>query len=267
MEPALTIAVISAAASAVGIGVSTWSARSAIRLQDELARGAEAHSQEQQRKEKLEALVSRYRDPLLLAAVDLQSRLYNIIRQDFLAYLHDAVVDSTHGDGYDSDGADRDYVRDNTVFVLAQFFGWVEALRVDVQFLDLGDVEQSRDLRLRLDAVRTVLADDQLPDQRLRLFWGQQRAIGELMLLPRAADPAGNSARECLGYARFVDRLHTDRAFASWFARLGTDLDSIAHDPTADWTRLTLMQHALIGLIDFLDQEQIRVPADRRTRV
>ena len=69
-----------------------------------------------------EKIVSRFRDPLMHAAYDLQSRLYNILKQDFLGRYF------VHGTP-----REKDYAIENTTFVLAQFLGWIEAIREGVQ--------------------------------------------------------------------------------------------------------------------------------------
>jgi hypothetical protein len=217
-------------------------------LQDELARGREAETREQQ----LDQLVKHYRDPLLLAAFDLQSRLFNIVRRDFFAYFRSEDV------------SEREYALTNTLFVLAQFFGWVEALRVDVQFLDLGQLEPSRQLRDHLDAVRQVLATDRLPDRRLRVFWGQQRAIGELMMCDNDKD--GSPGRQCLGYAAFTSRLDDGESFGPWLSKLRRDLVDTAASKSFDPARLMQTQHALIDLINFLDDPPVRFPQRLRTK-
>jgi hypothetical protein len=148
--------------------------------------------------------------------------------------------------------------------VLAQFFGWVEALRVDVQFLDLGQLERSRQLRDHLDAVRQVLATDRLPDQRLRVFWGQQRAIGELMMCE--IDKDRDRGRQCLGYAAFTSRLDDGASFGPWLSKVENDLVHAAASKSFDPARLQQTQHALIDLIDFLDDPPVRFPQRLRTK-
>jgi len=40
----------------------------------------------------------------------------------------------------------REYTIQSTLFVIAQYFGWIEILRRDIQFLDLGNVKENREL-------------------------------------------------------------------------------------------------------------------------
>jgi hypothetical protein len=197
-------------------------------------------------------LLSRYRDPLLGAAFDLQSRLYNIVRLDFLEDYF----------GSPDPGA-REYARDSTLWLIGQYLGWTEILRREVQFLDLGEASANRRLQARLHHVTEAFAtDDEALTAVLRLFRGEQRAIGELMIAP--ADAHGRLT--CLGYADFTAKVR-DEPLRRWFARLEQDLERIATMPY-DCPRLIHLQRALIDLVDLLDPERIRYPdADVRGRL
>ena len=100
------------------------------RLTDHLTKQCEAASREAQ----TAALMSKYRDPLLRSAIDLQSRLYNIHQHDFLKRF------------YQRSPSAKNYAIHNTLYVVAEYFGWVEILRREIQFLDLGELEMNRRL-------------------------------------------------------------------------------------------------------------------------
>lgn len=200
----------------------------------------------------IDELLARYRDPLLGAAFDLQSRLYNIVRLDFLEDYFGS-----------KDPAARAYARDSTLWLIGQYLGWTEILRREVQFLDLGEVSANRHLQERLHRITQAFAtDDEALGTVFRLFRGEQRAIGELMI--RAPDANGHVA--CLGYADFTARYRTE-PMSSWFARLETDLAQIADMPY-DCPRLVLLQRALVDLVDLMDPDRVRYPnADVRGRL
>lgn len=211
------------------------------------------------------SLMAAYGASLAWAAYDLQSRLFNI--------LHGVVVDETPGRGHGfltgfmvagAEG-DKEYARRSTVFVLAEYLGWVEILRRDVQFLDLGRSRTNRRVMGRISEIGSVLnrtsSGSHLP---LRIFRAQQRAIGELMVHPEG-EPG---RRRCLGYAEFCARLDADGDFRSWFRQLLADIDSLAENPGPALPRLENLQHRLIALIDLLDPKseqfpQLRDPFDR----
>lgn len=238
MSVQIVVSVISAAVALVSVYLSTRAARETARLSYELDLAKSRATKEQQ----VEELMSRYREPLLRAAFDLQSRIYNIIKQDFL------VRYGRHGREHE-----RQYAHDNTLFLFAEYFGWVEVLRRDVQFLDLGDVERNRLLVERLETIADTFASDRrIAERAFRIFRGEQRALGELMTRSDTeAEPSGRKL--CIGYAQFRQRLSQDEGFAEWFRPLSEDVLALTSERHITYERLTKLQHALVDLIAFLD--------------
>lgn len=201
--------------------------------------------------ENAEHVLRQYRDPLLDAAQTLQSRMFNIVAQSYLVrYLHSGDPDEER------------YARDYTLFAVAEYLCWVEIVRRELRFLDLGDVQRNRQLLAHLTQTQVTLQSDAI-DSPLRIFRGRQRAIAELMMVPTAASDGPRS--ECLGYAAFSRRLRTDDEFASWFARLNDDIDDIAEGSRN--YRLVRLQRDLVDLIDFLDPGSVRIPPGYRNRL
>jgi hypothetical protein len=194
-----------------------------------------------------ERIICRFRDPLLHAAYDLQSRIYNILKKGFLSRY--CIRGSTR---------EQEYAIENTVFLLAQFLGWTELIRQEIQFLDLGNEDQTRQLRKLQDSLYTHLQSDSL-GTGFRLFAGEQRAVGELMI-----DRATGVPR-CMGFATFLqDRKPTiDR----WLDPLRKDLKRMSEDIKPFEGRLAHIQHALIDLLQFLDPEFVRFPQTARTKI
>jgi hypothetical protein len=230
-------AIISVVGAIVAGVLTTWSNR---------------RSHEQTKAEQAAQLLSRYREPLLLAANSLQSRIYNVIRDDYLpVYLRSG------------DREQEDYARRFTVYTLAEYLCWVEIIRRELRFLDLGAEEENREFTRLLLAVTNNLSDKSGPETHFRLFRGQQRALGELMMVRIT----GTSEHECLTYPEFSRRLDGEDAFFSeWFLRLLKDVDVIADAPIDRNERLVRTQWALIDLIDFLDPAKIRLGADHRAK-
>ena len=248
MSTAIIVAVISGGVSLVAAAVSLASNRSVARLSSEL----EEQQRIKTRQEQAEELRARYRDPLLAAAFDLQSRLYNIVAKNFLVrYMHE------------SEGSRR-YAIDNTLHLLAEYLAWMEIIRRDIQFLDLGEEVANRKWLRALEDVRNILARDDL-DPVLRVFRGEQRAIGETMTVMLKDSRTGRE-RESLGYAQFVSR-REEAAFNHWFERLEEDLKLLAEDPEAHRERPILLQHKLIDVLEILDPQGKRFPAERCLRL
>lgn len=253
MSTQVVVAVVSAVVALVGAVVAgimtTWSAQRTRRYESLL----EAQQRALSKAEQAEAVLSRYREPLLAAAHNLSSRLYNIVELSYLAvYLHCGEPDQER------------YARDYSVYVLAEYLCWAEIIRRDMRFLDLGSVEGNRELVRKLNAIHSAIAHESAP-RAFRLFRGEQRAIGELMMIP--TDDPGSARHQSMGYVQFCARLSDDAAFAKWFQRLRDDVDEIAEAEQSEHSRLIVMPNRLMDLIEFLDPDCSRVPANRRDRL
>lgn len=258
MKPEIITAIIAACVAVLSAGVSLYGQVRIAQLTDRLARKREAESKEAQ----TAALMSKYRDPLLRSAIDLQSRLYNIHQNHIFENFDQKEV------------SEQDYLVHNTLYVIAEYFGWVEILRREVQFLDLGDYDLNRRLGELLVNITKAFGTNRHNghhpfDRSFQLFNGEQRAIGEIMMTSCAHDHG--SGYECLGYAAFVQQMD-EPEFSRWFKTLKTDLKAItqASQPQLSQLqgeRLVLIHSRLIDLIDFLDPNCVRVPLRYRTRI
>jgi hypothetical protein len=240
-------AVISVFGAIVAGVMTTWSNKKARRLDAALQR----QEREQTKAEQAELLISRYREPLMLSAQSLQSRLFNAVRDEYLpVYLHH------------EDEEERRYARDFTVYTLAEYLCWVEIIRRELRFLDLGAEESNREFTRLLLVVTNTMSNQVMPQTQFRLFRGQQRAIGELMMetIP------GTHHSDCITYPEFTRRLDEDPTFRTWFRRLLADVDVIADSDLDGNKRIIKMQWALIDLIDFLDPDKVRLGADYREK-
>jgi len=202
---------------------------------------------EADRRAEAERTARRFSEPLGRAAYDLQSRIFNIVRSDFLhTYLR-------HGDK-----RTRSYAIRNTLFVIAQYFAWTELVRLEIQFINLGADEDTRKLTELRDSIYSIWQTNEY-HPLFRIFAGEQRAIGERIIREGPRGPG------CLGYASFLDcyKAHPDPllcALEADIALLGTNLPQAL-------PRLTALQHSLIDLLDFLDPKYVRFPQKTRTKL
>ena len=203
------------------------------------------------KQEERQDLMSRIRDPVLWSAFDLQSRIFNIVAQRFL-YVYLA-----HGSA-----EERTYAQRNTLFVLAQYLGWFEIVRLRVQFLDLGNNQQNLHLVNCFSKISGILSTDSFTNPIFRIFRGDQRAIGEIMI-----DKSAQEGLACIGYAEFCTRMDNDPSFARWFASLSTHIDQLASDGVPARPRLVALQQTMIELIDILDPDLQRFPDLQRSKL
>lgn len=189
-----------------------------------------------------ERVLAKFREPLVDAAYELQSRLYNIIQLDFLRRYY-----------LDGDESEREYAISNTLYVFAQYFAWVEILRHEIQFLSFSEATRTRAVGDRLRAVvHAFQSDDPALGTALRIWRGEQRAIGERMMA-RSGDEVS-----CRGYAAFVER--DDPTLARFLARLRSDLEGAAGTPPPP--RARELQRVLAALVRELDPNGLRYPPD-----
>jgi hypothetical protein len=188
-----------------------------------------------ERKLHAEEVLKRYREPLAAAAFDLQSRLYNILRLGFFA---------TFGGDHERCAT----AEETTLFRIAQYFGWSEILRRDIQFLSFPEATDTQ----RVIGLQTAIAKrfgTSADHHGLMIWTDEQRAIGERMIV----DEHGTVL--CMGYARFDDEYPT--LLAPWCERLRAELHS-----EAGWPRLRDLQHLLCELVETLDARRTRYTDD-----
>jgi hypothetical protein len=248
MKPEVITAILAAVVAIMSATVSIYGQTRIAQLTDQLAKRREIESREAQ----TAALMSKYRDPLLRSAIDLQSRLYNIHQQFFLGYF------------YNQSHSAKEYAITNTLYVIAEYLGWVEILRREIQFLDLGDSTLNRRLSVLLVNINQAFSRGKFGGI-FQLFNGEQRAIGEVMTVTRSIE--GVSRYDCMGYATFVKNMRDTPEFSDWFLKLREDINTIATTHEAKTDRIALIQSNLIDLIDFLDPERVVVPPKYRTKI
>jgi len=219
MEPALIGALGGILGTLATVGLALRQTREA-RRQSLLARELNA-----------EDLLTRYREPLAAAAFDLQSRCWNIVKNNFFGKFdrkHDRFPEAQM----------------TTLFRFAQYFGWAEILRREIQFLSFPEEQDTKDVAKLLSAVAARLALSE-PDETLMIWVDEQRAIGERMIVE------GQTGLRCMGYAAFCDAYA--ECFRGLFKRVIDDLDT----PPAK-TRLREVQNLLCELVGQLDKKGLR---------
>jgi len=184
-------------------------------------------------------LVAKYHDPLLLASLELQSRLFNVTQQNLLAHV--------------DDDEKKDLIFVYTAFLFGQFLSWTYILRREAQFLRFSTEKNNREMSRTLGAISHVLYDDSIPGEGpFRLWKGQQMAIGEVMT-------RGDDQLYCIGYSTFSKEYKTKPEFRKWFIPVERGIQDLVHagkqrDRVPTY-RLRRLQHLLIDLITILDED------------
>lgn len=250
MSPAIIAAIIAGGVSVAGAILSVWTNRHTnATTRDTAERVAELEDArqiraEQRTKDQLaEQVQARYREPLLLSAFELQSRIWNMMEAGFRP----------------PSGQEHDYLVEHTQYLIAQYLGWVEVMRREVQFLDLGEVERTRDLNITLDRIAASFATMRFSPP-LRLFRGQQEAIAGEVISVESVPPGGERLM-VIGFSEFARRLQSGEvAFVRWFTHIKSDLEQWAIGDDTVQPRLILLQNSLMDLIEFFDPQHQRFP-------
>ncbi|NBL01167.1 MAG: lysogenic protein [Erysipelotrichia bacterium] len=188
-----------------------------------------------------------YLEPLIRSAADLQSRIYNILVGGFIErYYHNG------------NNRNQLYVINNTVFLMAQFFAWTEAARIDLQFLNLENDLKTRKLSELQSKIYSLMQTDSL-GPHFMFFAGEQRAIGEQMLVK--IDKGYN----CIGYGEFLKK----DAFCNelLFTELKNEVIKMTENMNGYRERLKELQHALIDLLDYLDPHKVKINSSERSKI
>ena len=208
-------------------------------------------SDERKRLSEAEKLLNKYRDPLLLVAQDLQSRLYNITDQNLTSWINHP-------------GDKRDNLLQYTCFLVGQFLAWTNILRRESQFLRFATDKANKDFTTTLNAISyAFLTDGTGPLGFPFILWkGKQLAIGEIMTVKE------DDQHFCMGYSDFHVKWTEDKEFQRWFHTLTDGITVIAdarvsgEDSVPD-QRLRRIQHLLVCLIHLLDPKGLRSDATR----
>jgi hypothetical protein len=244
MTASTLVSLAGAVISAVGALVVVWLNRRAV-IRD--------------RRLSADELAVRYRVPMLHAAFNLQSRLYNIGRQDFLGIFLAGGSPS-----------EAEYARFNTAYLIGQYLCWAEILRREAQLLAPLHRGRDQDIVAAMEDIRYEMADSlSNSDPVLRIFRGDQRAIGEVMLTTtdHLADRVG-PRWDCIGYAAFVHALGDQRtAISRWIRPLIDDINELAANYDAHKARIIAIQNQLVELIGLIDPGGDRIPVNQREKM
>jgi hypothetical protein len=197
--------------------------------------------------------VEQFQEPLLAAAYELQSRLWNILCGNFLQqYARQGRSD-----------LEERYAVDSTVWLVAQYFGCMELVRREAPFVPVANIKDRGQLQARLDAVRGAFASDAtITGSVFRVHRAWQRAIGEVMIV-RDPQSDGLPRTRCMGFAEFTKELDDSGSEVSkWCSELMKDVEIRIDDP-ASFDRVREVQHALVRLVELLDPDSRYYPNAR----
>ena len=227
----------------------------------------------------VEKTTAKYRDPLLLAAQDLQSRIWSIVDGGVASFI-------------EIEGIHQDNVKFYTTFLLGQYLSWTLILRRQVQFLKFSTSPANTEFTNTLAKITETLAGSSSDkafksDIPFRLWRSRQMAVGELLTIQ------DGSELRCMGYAAFRRAFHAQPSpshddksnfidFKSWFEPIADGVELVAK-ARSDWIkiqfglrtgpllpvpdkRMRQLQHLLLDLMEILAPDLPGIDPDMRDR-
>ncbi len=239
--------------SVIGAVVSTIGSLIGIALKDYVfSRSFENWKQ----RRTLEQIYQHFKDPLLLSARELASRIIEILDQYPTVYLKRPVFES-HPEKQIENSIDDPYFQRykliSTLYRFCAFLGWLELYRQEIVFLQSGNNKHSKKLEHSIGKIRADLADGQLNKAEdwiewrdILIFREELRAIGEAMI------ESHGTLRTIMGYGRFCELLESESVSGAkrWVeVVMNFFLDMSVHQ--RDFRRNRL-QRLLVHLVDLL---------------
>ena len=261
-DPAVMVSLVGLTGTLIASAMSAMSQREAKimeKKQQEEQAEAEARGEAERR-------VAARRDPLLLAAIDLEERLVAIATRNVLAQSgKDSAVPPSL----------PDFHRLYTMFLLSAFLGYIQSIQdervslvVDAKYGQY-DLRLRRNLQRHLGRIRYTLTKGKAP---LRIPSGAQRAIGELML---TTSPSGDV--RVISFTEFLERMRgqdvdgdgwsddeNNWLYIALLENIKRDLDALADAPQSAFRRVVYLQNDTVRLVQLLDPDRQLVGGDMK---
>jgi len=208
----------------------------------------------------LTAVFRKYRDPIVLAAVELCHRLEEIELEYPPSFLLPAALSgppTSQNAMTTEDSYYRRYKLESSIYRLCAFLGWLELYRQEVVFLDSGKRSVNDRIDSVLKRVRAAMADGHLNAAQdweswrdALIFREEQRAIGEEMITTQG------DQRVVRSYGTFSSAYRSPGK-PDWFFVADRFLLELA--PTKDFrrTRLRLLATGLVDLVEQLEPSRL----------
>ncbi|WP_392476317.1 hypothetical protein [Nostoc sp. C110] len=205
----------------------------------------------------LETVYRKYKDPILLATIELCDRLVEIcknehppefLQSEFLrGELEPPSRNSVISSYYNR------YKLQSSIYRLCSLLGWLELFRQDIVFLHSSKNKINRSFEEAVKKVRNDFADGYLNNANdwqewcdVLIFREEQRAIGESMIT------TGSNGRVVIGYGEFLQILTANSSSGKTHWIKAATRFLIDPELTKDF-RLIRMKRLIVHLVDLIE--------------
>ncbi|HEY7127269.1 MAG TPA: hypothetical protein VH540_25275 [Ktedonobacterales bacterium] len=212
-----------------------------------LNRRAKEKDEAAKRREEAEKLVQRYAKPLVLAASELHDRVESVLNEERLGRL---ALWPDWKPAPDQAQTTHDYYLKSTLYLIGQFFAWVDIMKKEEIFLPLSDKEINLAFQSILDGCVKAFSDSRIA-RGPAIFKHQQRAIGEKM----SEETGKEKALRCISYSSFVEKYEQDEQYRRWFAPVEALITQLEREGDPRMQRLEALDHQLERFTRFVTQK------------
>ncbi|HSF90534.1 MAG TPA: hypothetical protein VLA46_14015 [Saprospiraceae bacterium] len=166
------------------------------------------HFERKREKKTIDLLFNKYRDPIMLAAMEYAKRLIEIYNGFPTEYLKKDILKVKPGSLTRNSAHDEHYLRYkliSTCYRMSALLGWLELYRQEITFLRSSNTKRNKELETCLDKLKNVLADGHIIQFDDWQDWGdylifreEQRAIGEFMIVNKG------DSKGVMGFLKYV---------------------------------------------------------------
>lgn len=227
----------------------------------------EQHLSEQQ---VLKAQLKKYSGLILLAAADLQDRLWHLTRRQAKSEKPVLLNENPQQPSYPAWPMTRNHYLTGTVYLFARYWCWIEVLSHTIRYLDFGSEEQTKAFRDIVKRTERALAETELQkaaSKRIRtdrpIFQMQQALMGQCLIRGEG------EALECMNFASFAQAYPDLRVRHPDFQDLEALLTGAMTPADSDFHlhRLKIFANSLVAVIDALDPDGNLIPPKERETI
>jgi len=198
------------------------------------------------------AIKRKYTSPILLSAQSLRDRLENIIKN----------IESIEKQNWLPAEGGQNYYYKSTLFVVGQFFGWVQILRRNIVYLDFAVTKETQKFERFLNLIENGFTNPALYEQaktglphQSQDKWVFKYILQSLGALMVTHDEQGHRAIDYVAFCKLYESSDGDD-FRSWFSHLEEIFKGLnAND--VRFKRIIAIHIVINSFVDYLDPKHL----------
>jgi hypothetical protein len=226
-----------------------------------LNRRSKRLDEEHQRQMEAEKLAARYAKPLLQAVYELEGRLESILHEERHGRLWLWSNWQPKPEEIDVPPVTFDYYLKSTLYLIGQFFAWIDIMKKEEIYLPLSDHSVNQEFQVRLEDCIKAFSDSRVASGAA-IFRQQQRAIGEEM----SEEGGRDKTLRCISYSTFVENYEQNERYRRWFEPVESLILQIQREGDPRMKRIQAITLQLKRFKEFINTKMDIQIAEQRMR-